>query len=395
MRRIAAVLAVLALTGADAVAKSGEPLYGVIGERSALTLVELDPETLRRVPGRQRRLGSATSAAAIVRGRDLAYADGSRLRLIDLDTLKPFGSVRMAGMPQAIAWLEWRWVVVLMNQGTSVDLVVVDRSVMKIARRTTVPGSLVGLERTSAELVLLVAPEYGIGPARLVIADSRARIREVALDRVAAGTRWDALDPPRGESRSPGLAFDPARRTAYVVCADGVVAEVPLGGVPRYHAVRGSYAKVAVGSWRTAQWLGAGILAVTGTDSADGRNSHPSGLELIDTRSWSSRLVLRGASSALRWRDGVLATGATWEEGTGRGPGIGVVSVGRDGTERFRLLAAERIWLAAVTSTRAYVFMDGGNGAYVVDLSSARVAGRVSGSLPWLLPSQSMAVPED
>lgn len=393
MRRAAAVLAVLALAGADASAKSGESLYGVVGGRSAVTLVQLDPETLRPLPGRRLRLGAATATGAVVRAGDLAYADGYRLRLIDLATMKPFASVVIGpGLVQAVAWPEWQRILVMSGGQGLVHFVAVDRSVMKVTRRTFVRGTLIGYERTPTGLVLLVAPQDGIGPARLVIVDERARIREVALERVAAGSRWDDFDPPRGESRSPGLAVDPAGRVAYVATSDGLVAEIPLDGSPRYHAVRGSYAKIVAGSWRTAKWLGAGIIAVVGSDSADGRSSRPSGLELVDTRTWSSRMVLPGASHVLRWRDGVLATGAPWDEEAGRGPGIGVVSVSRDGGERFRLFAAEQVWIEAVTQTRAYVYAEGAQHAYVVDLLSGRIVAHVAKPLPWLLPMQEPAV---
>lgn len=381
MRRAAAVVAVLALAGADASAKTAWPLYGIVGDRSALTLVELDPETLQRVPGRQLRLGAATSTAAVVRGGDLAFADGYRLRLIDLETMKPFGRVPIGGGDvRAVAWLDWRWVVVMHGGQGLVSFVAVDRSVMKVVRRTYVRGNLIAYERTATELMLLVAPQDGIGPARLVLVDERARTREVTLERIVAGTRWDGLDPPRGESRSPGLAVDPDGRTAYVVAADGLVAEVPLDGGPRYRAARGRYAKTVVGSWRRAQWLGGGVIAVVGSDSVDGRTSQPSGLELVDTRTWSSRRALADALDVRQWRDGALVTR----------PGVGVVAIGRDGSERFRLLAGEGVWIDALTATHAYVSTP--RESYVLDLLGVRVSARLPGRMPWLLPTQQPAL---
>lgn len=127
------------------------------------------------------------------------------------------------------------------------------------------------------------------------------------------------------------------------------------------------------------------MLAVSGSDSADGRSSHPSGVELVDTRRWTSRLVLPGATNDVRWRDGVLATGSPWDEAVGHKPGIGLVAVGRDGSERLRLLAGERAW--RVTATRAYVAADDAD-AYVIDLLGGRILTRVNGPLPWLLPTQ-------
>jgi hypothetical protein len=387
MRRAAAVLAVLALAGADAAAKT-EPLYGLVGKQSGMALVELDPETLRPVPGRRLRLGPATATATTVRAGDLAYADGYRLRLIDLETMKSFASVRVIGMTRAVVWPEWQRILVLSGGEGLLELTAVDRSLMRVTRRTLVRGTLIDFERTATGLVLLVAPQYVIGPARLVIVDARARVREVELARVIAGWRSDEVDPSRGESRSPGLAFDPERAVAYVAGADGVVAEIPIGRAPRYHAVRGRYHKTIAGWWRTAEWLGGGVLAVAGSDSADGRSSQPSGVELVDTRRWTSRFVLPGATNVVRWRDGVLATGSPWDEATGAKPGIGLVAIGRDGSERLRLLPGERAWVAGVTATRAYVAADGADLAYVVDLLGGRILTRVNAPLPWLLPTQ-------
>lgn len=390
MRRAAALVAVLALAGADASAKDW-PLYGLVSNRSSISLVRLDPLTLERLPGRQLRLGTRTSAAALVRGGDLALADDATLQLIDLGTMRRFGTVRLgfgAGAARAVAWSDWRWIVVVRGGQGLIELVAVDRSVMKVARRTFVKGSLVAYERSESELVLLVAPMEGIGAARLVVVDPEARTREIMLERVTAGSRCDhdTATEPTCDSRTPALAVDPTRRIAYVVTADGVVADVALEGATRYHAVRGRYAKTVSGSWRRAEWLGGGILAVAGSDSVDGRRSEPSGLELVDTRTWTSRLVLRGAANVVRWRDGVLATGTPWDAERGALPGIGVVYVGRDGTERFRVGTPSEMWIAAATPTRAYAYAQ--RHVYVLDaLTGTSTAVSVT-SWPWLLPAQ-------
>jgi hypothetical protein len=388
MRRAAAVLGVLALAGADAGAKTGGPLYGVVSDRSQSALVALDPDTLRPLPGKRLRLGPIASAGAAARAGELAFADGYRLRLIHLETLRPFASVRVGGMVRVVAWPEWQRIVLVAGGQGLLWITAVDRSLLRVTRRTFVRGTVIAHAETPTELVLLVAPDYEIGPARLVVADSRARIREIPLERISAGLRWDDSNPPSGESRSPALAVDPEHRTAYVVGADGLVAEVPLGGPVRYHAVRGAFRKTVAGWWRTAAWLGGGMLAVAGSDRPDGRSSTPSGVELIDTRRWTSRFVLPGATQVVQWRDGFLATGSPWDDVHGMAPGIGLVAVGRDGGERLRILAGERVSIAAVTATRAYLHADGAEAGYVVDLLGGRVATRVTGPFPGLLPTQ-------
>src|SRR4029453_2428389 len=69
-----------------------------------------------------------------------------------------------------------------------------------------------------------------------------------------------------------------------------------------------------------ALWLGAGQLAVTGYDgSAKGQHMEaPSGLQLIDTTTWTVRQVDRHASSAVLAAGRLLAFGTAFGTGPGR-----------------------------------------------------------------------------
>ena len=122
-----------------------------------------------------------------------------------------------------------------------------------------------------------------------------------------------------------------------MVAADAAVAEVDLASLEvAYHQLRQpaprcwrlahwlvppAEAKQVVGSWRGACWLGGGLLAVSGADSrvvgdtvAEQRvERRPSGLKLVDTRSWTVR-PLDPAATGVSWRAGrLLSVGGTWD----------------------------------------------------------------------------------
>jgi hypothetical protein len=113
--------------------------------------------------------------------------------------------------------------------------------------------------------------------------------------------------------RFPALAVDRANDHAFVIDPDGTVATVALGSLAvSSHVPRAStslfarfdrwlqpaaQAKGDNGPWRQAQWLGNGLLAVSGSNwRASGQmrgnvisetlSDRPAGLEIIDTRTW-------------------------------------------------------------------------------------------------------------
>jgi hypothetical protein len=118
----------------------------------------------------------------------------------------------------------------------------------------------------------------------------------------------------------------------YVIPGGGPVAEVDLASLQvTYHRLGRSVslfqrlarwwappaeAKIISVPFRNAPWLGAGQLAVTGYDgSAKGQHREiPSGLRLIDARTWTVRQVDRHSSSA------VLAAGRLLAFGVASGP---------------------------------------------------------------------------
>jgi hypothetical protein len=383
MRRLlllAVVFTVAAGTAGSSPAKLEHGLvYGLVQDSATTWLTRLDPDTLAPL-GPRASLGHLTGFAYDTNGW-LAYANGWRLRIVNLESMKPFKSIRLgAGAPVAVAWLRWETIVTV--TGTTVTEVrAVDWSTDRVVRKARVKGTVVGRARGDDELVLLVGPAGKIGPVRLLVVDGAGRTRVIALPRIVAGQHWDDMNPPTGEHRQPALTLDAANDVAYVA-GNGLVAEVPLAGAATYHALRGTFAKVVAGSWQSAAWLGNGMLALAGFESADGRRINATGLELVDTRTWTSRLVRTDVSRVTSSNGLALGTGAIWGEAEEE-RGIGVVAIDAQGAERFHALPGMSALVAAVTATRAYVHVDGGRVA-VIDLLSGRVV-RTDGAVPFLL----------
>jgi hypothetical protein len=385
MRRLSLLLVAVAMAaavaGGTAPAKPGHTLYGLVGTNARTWLSALDPDTLEPL-GPRVSLGTLGSFAYDSHGW-LAYSDGRRVRIVDVQRMRPFKSIPLwTGMPVAVGWLQWDTIVAVTGMSV-LEVRAIDWGTDKVVRTARVNGTVVAQARGDNELVLLLAPAGEIGPTRLLVVDAVGKARVISVLRISAGQHWDsATDPPTGETRRPGLALDAEHDVAYVV-GDGLVAEVPLAGAASYHALRGSFAKVIAGRWASAAWLGDGTLAVAGSVSTDGRRMDPTGLELVHTRTWTSRMV-RNDASWVEPKDGLaLVTGTSWIDGQDL-RGIGVLGIDSSGKERFHVLAGEWASVVGFSATRAYLSRDGRRGA-AVDLASGRVVAQFDRDVPFLV----------
>jgi hypothetical protein len=409
MTRVAALAAALAaalLAGTEAPAKVEGRLFALLGTQAAQFVIEVDPGTLEPLAGRKLKLGVPVPGAPWTLDpsrHTLAIARGDRLRLIDLPTLRPAGSVKLDSLlePSGVLWLRPDRIVVLRRGPDQSEVVVVDVARRRIVSRQMLSGGLVvHAERTRSEVVILRAPTSAIGPASLLLVGSGGEVREIPLRRIIAGARFDHdANPPTGKQNRPALALDAENRLAYVVTPDGVVAEVSLDGADvRYHAVRGRFTKLYSGWSRQALIVGGKIL-VTGSNSevwtlADGKpamRTDPAGLDVIDPAAWQTRRLAHTVSSVVPWAGGFLATGESWSQETRAETGMGLAVYGLDGVERFRLLDGKRIWISAVYGSRAYVIANQER-LRVIDLESGRVIGTRQGDVPWLLLEQNAPV---
>jgi hypothetical protein len=210
-----------------------------------------------------------------------------------------------------------------------------------------------------------------------VVSDANAGLRAVTLAEINAGFKqFDDTDGsgPRMEQVVPGIAADPTGRRVYVVPGNGPVAEVDLASLAvTYHRLGRSAsllqrlarwwappaeAKIISGPSRNALWLGDGQLAVTGYDgSAKGHHREiPSGLELIDTATWTVRQVDRHSSSALLVAGRLLAFGTAFGTGPdGANQGYGLTLYGSGDRQPVHWFGAKQVSWIQVNGDLAYV----------------------------------------
>jgi hypothetical protein len=306
MRTWAVALAAVAVAAAPTAGAPGTPLLGVALDGGQGHLAQLDPDTLR--PLRTSSFltnGYVVAPALSPDGGTVALGSTSfvGIRLVDVATLKLKAEVRVRNLPGTrVAASSWpssdRLVLLAVHANpTSVLVVTVDPTRARIESVRTLSGTAIEAARTRDGLAVLLAPRVGIGQARLAVASATGlRVWKVPL---SAGRRY-RVSAPFGTQTIPGLAVDPARGRAYVLDPAGRVAEVDLtSGKVRLHLlVRRALAKGINGPERSARWLGNGLIALTGSNEfvhvSGGRidvGGEPAGLQLVDVRDWTLRVV--------------------------------------------------------------------------------------------------------
>lgn len=385
------------------------------------TLVRIDPQSLQPLTGTRIRVGSGGCAprqggtacwtnppwTVSPNGTRLAVVaqnNASSLRLVEVARMRVTANVRVDGGPiGALAWLAPGTLLAVQEiTGERQRLLAVDLVKRRVTTRTSLGGSVQRLARTGQELVMLLAPAQAIGVARIAVADRRGAVRFVRLERIFAGAKLLGTGSDhRVDSQLPGLALDPEGHRA-IVLAKNLAAEINLRTLAvSYHTLQrkasflsrlwnwlepAAAAKQVSGYWREARWLGGGLLAVSGTDTEQGK-MQPAGLLVADTHGWGVRMIERSALSFEVAGDALLAMGGSWDPSTERTTGIGLVAYGFEGGKRFQLFDGEQVWLALVYGGRAYVGISG-QGAEplgIVDLATGQVVGTRQPSLPWLL----------
>lgn len=439
MRSISFAVAIVALVGAissprsdateagPARAAKAPQVLGISYETPRGTLAWFEPTTLRMLPGRKAPLGGHLASWAFSADRrTLAVgscegpgASTPGIRFVDANRMRVQGDVELArysrGCVSALTWLRPERLLAVVSTGASSvsEVALVDTRARRVLRRSPLTASPTAVGRTGDELILLVTSFGEFAPARLAVIDSDGAVRVRVVERVLAGTVVDASSAEyRAKTIQPGLAVDPDRRRAFVVPASGPVAEVDLATLDvSYHELDrpsllgrllrwvtpAAQAKVIEGPVREARWLGDGMLAVSGVDysvevgaSGDAARLRetPAGVRLIDTHSWTSRVLEPEASGVAVGAGLVVAQGGRWDSVEERGYGPGLRAFGLDGNERWRLRDGEYRWLDAAGPV-GYVRLDGST-ADVVDLGSGIVMARVARNpFPQLLAGQS------
>jgi hypothetical protein len=404
------------------------PLLGFVYGSSSTRLAAIDRSTLRPLPGGQSQTlpGVIAWAASPDRSR-LAVSEcggvGScegLVRVLAMPSMRPLGrALSLVREAIALAWDGRDRLLVLAGNCCpgSAQVVAVDAQSATVTGRWPVPGTVVRFARTQIGFVLLVGPRNQIGIAHLVAADARG-LRVVRLDRIRAGfvpgsVRTAAIS----NDRFPALAVDRANDHAFVIDPDGTVATVALGSLAvSSHVPRAStslfarfdrwlqpaaQAKGDNGPWRQAQWLGNGLLAVSGSNwRASGQmrgnvisetlSDRPAGLEIIDTRTWHVHTLDPNADSFTVANGLLLVTGTRWnvtpkENATS---GEGLIAYDPHGDVRFRAFTGRSVYVNDVSAGRAYVTVTAPSGyqhQHVVDLRTCRVLSSPAFDWPRLL----------
>jgi hypothetical protein len=385
-----AVVAAAPAAAPAATAKGLQPVLGIVFAAKKPQLARLDPSTLQPLG----RVGLPAGGSVPVwsyspdRSRLALGAEAPlRIRIFDVGEMSQVASMKLtgAGGVMKIAWLRADRLVAVYSRPDGARVVWIDpqaRRVLKRAVLDVAPGAIaVGGDVVAA----LLPPVQGAGSARLVVATADGSLREVALPAIPISI-WASTTGEPFTKASPALAIDPTARVAYAIGTNGVAAAVDLDSLRVTTHVLGRHlAKSLNGDELHAQWVGAGVLAVAGQkyqSTADPSGSEtasqtPLGLRLVDVRTWSDRMIDRGATGFALAGGGVVAYGTTWSSagGTSKLAGMGVAAYRTDGSPLFRTLGGRPVWMVQAAGGRAYAWLAGATAFHVavVDLATGSV----------------------
>lgn len=380
---------------------AGPPLGFVFGS-GGMTLTPIDPRTLRPRRARELALSWIDAWALGSGGSQLALAvhphpvnEANAVKIVSLPGLRlRAGAVRVGGDVSALAWVAPRRLVALVGRALCCpgrfSVALLNPFARAVISRRRLPGTILRIARFPKGLVLLAAPSDTIGAAMLIVLDRRG-VRQLPLPAIAAGQVSGGAGI--SEQRVPGLTVDSAGRVAYVVDPANLVAAVDLSSLTAsYHRPTSAVsalgrlsawlqpsaeAKGDEGPVRRAQWLGRGLLLVSGSNvrgTATAVESDPAGVELIDTRRWTAR-TLDPDSDSFAVADGLLlASGSRWHAEAGP-TGTGLAVYGPNGARRLTLFPGRVVGVDRISAGRAYIGVDGRNLDRVVDLRTGRVVG--------------------
>ena len=425
MRRIAALFAFLLLAaGVSGSARESVAVAKTPGRTTAaLALVEtysgsrlawLDPATLRPLARRSVQLpGGAWEPVHSPNGRYLALGGPGAfgVRIVDLRRMKLTAAVGRSSSQRRLTPLGWpepRRLLALdspqRSQTSHETLVVVDPVTGRVVSRTALePSATVQTTwaRAGRRLVTLNRPAQGMAPVRLEVRGSGGGVlRSTGID-IVGGSEVENVgeSEPRVRFASPGFALDPAGRQAFVVSPERVASvdvETLQATMSQLSAPRSlvgrilswlepeAQAKLASGWSRHATWLGENTLAVAGS-AYDGTASVPAGLQLVDTRTGTLRM-LEPRASAHRFVGGVLlAFGGGGDGATERVDGMGIAAFSPTGERLWTALTDEALWWAEAAGGYVYVLTPEGrfpSGVRVLDAATGAVLRTVKQELP-------------
>lgn len=378
-----------------------KPLLGVVhlslSANSPAILARLDPLSLRPVSPQVEvgeyhdawALSPDASQVALARG-----GQGLGIQVIDLEALQLDREIETGIAAEALGWLAPRLLVAGLQRGGTV---LVDPLTGRILRRW--PGfSFPDASAHARNGLVMLLPRLrksrpGLpltrvaGAPRLVVVNTRGRLRSVILKLVRLGVR---VRNGMYYMDRAALAVDPVRAQAYVFAADAPVTQVDLRTMRvSYHRLeplflrpgklQGSEARpkdAVLSRERSVLWLGNGQVLVSGRDFVNPRRGVealfvPAGAMLVDTRSWRWRTLDRSAGGAAFTSGRLVVYEPAWYPGAG--PGLRGYALG--GRKVFDLLRRARVLDVQVATDWAYVRTL--RAVYVVDVSLGRVVRKI------------------
>ena len=401
--RIVAILAgaaVIALTSvaAAAPAPSGRLLAITTGDLPAVSpaLVWVDAATLALLPGPTAALPPGAAGGFLSPDRSM-YIFGSNghpeLMFFDLERVQLVArfTTGRAGSAYPIAWPEPRRLFV---EGWAccpvhAEVVVVDPLDRRVVARVPLDGGGFTASRTTDGIVALVEPKSGIKAVRIVPIDREGRSSSVTVSRIKAGTKWRGKGADRfANIRRPGFTVDRAGQAAYLIDPSGLVAQVDLGTLQVSYHSRGTRrlaraSKQINGPMLYARWAGDGRIVVSGTIAKMQKTSSgwrqtwsPAGVALLDTRTWTSRMLDADAATFTMNTNAVLV------------PASGALSAyGIDGALRYKVPLPAGNPYISVFGDYAYAWMTAT--VTLIDLKSGSVVATLPKPALYLVASDS------
>jgi hypothetical protein len=381
---IAAAGAALLAVGVAAGAPSRPVVLGVSWEGNGM-LARLDARTLAPV-GRRIDIGAAPTGlvARSPAGRTIALGHGSvpELRFVDLKTMRATGRLRLPGFGSVLygIWPAPDRLIVL-RAGDAPEVFVVDPRARRVRSRLRLEGEVAGAVSTAGKLVVLLAPQRTIGPARLAVVSNDGAVRTTALPGITAGFAPPLNEETPGRQASPGLAVAPTGKRAAVVSPDTLL-DIDLDTLEVRREPLSVRSPARVGKWidgwgRGAVWTGDDTIAVSGWSYAlVGKQPTQStiAVRLVDMRTGSGSALDPTAAWVTRVGDTLLAFG---------GPALRGYRL--DGTLRFELLAGEDSGYVQIAGRYAYVGSGNSTRFVVVDTRAGQVLGTVRTDYPTIV----------
>ena len=362
-------------TQVTAEAKSDARAAGVLAittpaDGSTTMLQRLDADTLARLTAGT-DLGEYHGAWAFSRDRRvLAVGTFARtgVRVIDPASLAITRDIPLPLAAVALGWVSADRIAVLLQRG---GVVVVDADRGRVERRWPlsyrVPCGAARQAVTPHGVIFVITGRSGT--VRLLRIDADGQLRVVTLARVRAPSRSRSCG-------APALAADPAGARAVVLASDGPLAEIDLASLsvayqPQRELRRAigqpascPRARICAGQVAAA-WLDDKTVVTGLTTWTEARDARPvasgGGVAVIDSRTWSARVVDRRAGDFALAPDNLLTFGAQRR---------GMRAIKGEGTTRWVAVPQRRLRSATANARRVYALEEAADRAHVLDAAT-------------------------